>query len=146
MRFDGHWSLGHDGILRPVLKGYALAANGSIKDIPFMVDTGADRTVFSAQSLDKLGKEWSIVPDFQLEGVGGFVEAVSVDEPICFIRESGVAVPFTGPFLGFTDPNALELSILGRDLLNHFTVIVDRPSELVVLLTKNHSYSIQEPQ
>jgi Retroviral aspartyl protease len=143
MRFDGFWALGTDRILRPVLKGFVLDADGDLEDVIFMLDTGADRTVFAAETLKVLGKAWPELNNFQLEGVGGSTSVVSVDEVICFLNESTEPIPFRGPFLGFTDPNALEISILGRDLLNHFAVIVDRQADRVALLTKQTQYTIK---
>ena len=45
----------------------------------------------------------------------------------------------------FTDPAAADLSILGRDVLDHFDVIVSRRRNEVLLLATNHRYQIQPP-
>ncbi len=55
MRIDGEWLLCDDGILRPVIRGEILAGNGTWQRAEFLVDTGADRTVFSAATLAMLG-------------------------------------------------------------------------------------------
>jgi hypothetical protein len=55
MRIDGQWLLCDDGVRRPVISGEILADNGSWEQSEFLVDTGADRTVFSAATLAKLG-------------------------------------------------------------------------------------------
>src|SRR5688572_15020180 len=47
MRIDGVWHLCDDGIVRPVIRGEILACDGSWVKAPFLVDSGADRTVFS---------------------------------------------------------------------------------------------------
>lgn len=54
MRIDGGWYACDDGILRPVIRGEILAANGFWEPALFLVDTGADRTVFSAAILEVL--------------------------------------------------------------------------------------------
>lgn len=54
MQINGEWFLGDDGVARPVIRGEILAGNGSWVKTPFPVDTGADRTVFSAAILAAL--------------------------------------------------------------------------------------------
>ena len=54
MQINGEWYLGDDDIVRPVIRGEILAGNGSWVKAPFLVDTGADRTVFSAAILANL--------------------------------------------------------------------------------------------
>lgn len=145
MLFHGSWFLAPDRVLRPIIKAYLFASDGSSCIIPFMVDSGADRTVFSAEALDAIGIEWPEATDLQLEGVGGRARVVNVDLAIYLTREMGNMVRFNGPYLGFPEPNDLEISILGRDLLNNFAVILDRKKEVVLLVAPNHTYSIQEP-
>jgi hypothetical protein len=38
------------------------------------------------------------------------------------------------------------MSLLGRDVLDRFTLIIDRAEELAVLLAGHHSYSIHGPK
>jgi hypothetical protein len=42
--------------------------------------------------------------------------------------------------------NALDMSVLGRDVLNLFAVIVDRGADRVMLLHGAHSYAIEQRQ
>jgi hypothetical protein len=51
MRIDGEWLLCDDGIIRPVIRGEILTGNGAWQPAEFLVDTGADRTVFSGATL-----------------------------------------------------------------------------------------------
>ena len=44
----------------------------------------------------------------------------------------------------FTDSTATDRSILGRDVLNHFDVILSRRQNEVLLLAPNHSYRVEE--
>src|SRR5438046_3254520 len=55
MRIDGRWTLFDDGASRPVIWGEISTGDGSWLKAPFLVDTGADRTVFSAATLAGLG-------------------------------------------------------------------------------------------
>ena len=57
MRIDGEWYECDDEVLRPVVRGEVLNAHDSWEPVLFLVDTGADCTVFSAAILDVLGFE-----------------------------------------------------------------------------------------
>src|SRR5262245_27956356 len=45
-------------------------------------------------------------------------------------------------FIAVTDPTALDLSVLGSDILDLFALIVDRPGNTVCLLSRRHRYEI----
>ena len=49
IQIDGEWLLCDDGIVRPVIRGEILDSDGLWVPSAFLVDTGADRTVFSAE-------------------------------------------------------------------------------------------------
>ena len=55
MRIDGEWFVGDDGLARPVIRGEVLSASGAWIGAPFLIDTGADRTVLNAAVLRLLG-------------------------------------------------------------------------------------------
>ena len=48
MRIDGEWHLCADGVPRPVIRAEVLAGSGTWVPARFLLDTGADSTVFSA--------------------------------------------------------------------------------------------------
>jgi hypothetical protein len=50
MYISGEWLL-CDGVVRPVIRGEVLASDGSWQRVVFLVDTGADQTVFSVVCL-----------------------------------------------------------------------------------------------
>lgn len=141
MRIEGSWQVCDDGIVRPVLRADARAANGAWIPVLFLVDCGADRTVFSATVLRDLGARAGPSRD-SLEGVGGAADSVAVPTSIRMVRETGDAVLFNGDFAAFTDDASLDMSVLGRDITNLFAVIVDRPQDVVCLLGGNHRYVI----
>jgi hypothetical protein len=116
-------------------------AGGEWIQVTFLADCGADRTVLSANDLQRLGLQ-SIQQDVPLTGVGGQAASVIVESEIYLSREGGSRVVFRGQFAAFTDPAALDMSVLGREITNLFALIIDRPQDQVCLLGQGHRYSI----
>lgn len=141
MRIDGVWHLSADGMVRPLIRGEILAADGSWVNATFLVDTGADRTVFSADVLESLHLE-PIETSDRLSGAGGVVDSVVVQTQIRLTHDQSGKALFIGQFAGFKDVKNLDMSILGRDILNLFAVIVDRQGNTVCLLGQSHFYTI----
>jgi len=63
---------------------------------------------------------------------------------IIVILDEGGEVRMHGEFAAFTDPSATDLSILGRDVRNHFDVILSRRRNEVLLLAPNHQYRVEQ--
>jgi hypothetical protein len=143
MRINRLWLLCDDGVVRPVIRGEVLSADGSRVQAFFLVDTAADRTDFSQDVLAALQLPAGL-PTESLSGVGGTTPSVIIQTQVEFPREHGSPVVFRGPFAAFTDPEALDMSVLGRDIMNLFALIADRPQDVVCLLSQRHYYSIHE--
>jgi predicted aspartyl protease len=141
MQISGRWLLCADGIQRPIIEGTARTAEGRWEPVPFLVDTGADQTALNADLLELLDLP-SIGTSFRLEGLGGHISLEVVETTIHLFREQGEAVSFYGQFAAVRDPDALEMSVLGRDILDLFAVIVDRPGDAVCLVGQRHRYQI----
>jgi Aspartyl protease len=93
----------------------------------FLMDSGADRTVLSASLLTRLRlPTQSPPPKLSLSGVGGSSAFVIVTTVVEFSREDGGTVRMRGEFAGFTDIDATDLSVLGRNVLDHFDVLLSR--------------------
>ncbi len=58
-------------------------------------------------------------------------------------RDDGSPAHIRGEFAAFIDPNASDLSILGRDVLYHFDVILSRRRNEILLLAPNHQYRVE---
>jgi predicted aspartyl protease len=86
MRIDGQWYPCDDGAIRPVIRGEVEAQDGSWINVPFLVDTGADRTVLSADILDALQLSPVESPD-RLNGVGGAVQSIVANARIRFTND-----------------------------------------------------------
>jgi predicted aspartyl protease len=143
MRIDGQWLMADDGVMRPMISGEILAGNGSWERSEFLVDTGADHTVFSAATLAKLGLQ-PVAMREGISGVGGMVDSVIVETQIQLTREDAGNVVFRGQYVAVTELEAVDINILGRDITNLFAVIVDRLHDVVCLLGQRHRYSIEQ--
>jgi hypothetical protein len=143
MLIRGEWALEPDGVIRPIIRGELSTATGEWLPVTFLVDPGADRTVIHAGFVDALGFDSSDTGD-RLSGAGGRFESVRVPTRLQLTRSDGVPVPINGPFSVSTDPTSPDCSLLGRDVLNLFAVIIDRPADMVCLLSGRHRYVIQE--
>jgi hypothetical protein len=142
MRIKGIWQTCDDDVVRPVIRGQIGTANGGWFATWFLVDTGADCTVICADDLLRLG----LVPrtsETSLAGVGGTAESVSVGTQIRLRCDDGTKVNFRADFAACQDPESLDMSILGRDITNHFAVIVDQPGTTVWLVGQRHRYRIE---
>ncbi len=143
MRFDGEWLLCDDGVARPVLRCEILASDRSWRAAELLIDSGADRTVLSANVLKSLRMETG-PPAASIGGIGGTAEVVSVETELRFTRADSAKVLFGGDYLACTNPESLDMSVLGRDVLEMFAVIVDRRGDTVCLLGGRHRYTITE--
>jgi hypothetical protein len=143
MRFNGEWFECDDGIVRPIIRAEVLSRDRLWTAADLLVDTGADRTVLSADLLKVLSLETSR-PQHQIGGIGGLIESVTVTTHIRLTRDDGQGVTFHGSYAGCTRYDALDMSVVGRDILEMFSVIVDRPADVVAILGGNHYYSLHQ--
>jgi len=122
MRIPGEWRESDDGVARPAVRAHVAGSGAILASEYFLIDTGADRSTFSVALLDSLQLPSSPPPaGLSLVGIGG----------------AGAYV-----YAAFTDPDATDMSILGRDVLDHFDVIISRPRNEVLLLSQNHQYRV----
>jgi hypothetical protein len=119
-----------------------LGSDGQWRSAEFLLDSGADRTVFSTNVLGAMKlDEWS--PGGEIRGVGGVAATVAVKTQIRLTRENLEKVLFRGEFVGCRDRQLLDMSVLGRDITQLVAVIVDRPGQRVCMLRDEHSYVIR---
>jgi hypothetical protein len=113
----------------------------------YLTDTKVSRLtwipVFSATILTALCLRPGVTHD-RLGGVGGVVNAVVVETQVRFNHEEAGKVVFRGQFAAVTELEALDMSVLGRDITGLFAVIVDRPHDIVCLLGQRHQYMIEQ--
>lgn len=129
MRINREWFECDDGFVRPVIRGAILNVHRDWEPAPFLVDTGADCTVFSAAILDVLGFD-SSASDSRLAGIGGIVESVKIDTQVRLPRDDGGIATFRGEYAAFTQLEAIDMSILGRDILDISPLSLTVPARL----------------
>ncbi len=144
MKIVGEWRVCEDGVTRPALRAKVQADDGTYHVEVFLVDSCADRTVFSANLLSRLGFPLTPPPaSLSLQGISGTCGFVLVRTVLELTRDDGAPAHIRGEFAAFTDPTATDLSILGRDVLNHFDVILSHHRNEVLLLAPIHQYRVE---
>jgi hypothetical protein len=58
-------------------------------------------------------------------------------------QEQGEKVTIQGGFAAVANRDALDMSVLGRDVTDLFSAIIDRPGNVVCLLGQHHRYRIE---
>jgi hypothetical protein len=142
MQVSGSWHTCDDGAVRPVLQGKVADGSGGWQSVQFLVDTGADHTVFCADDLEAVALR-STETSYQLAGVGGTSRTVVVETEIHFPQVEGADLVFRGQFAALTEHESLDMSVLGRDLTGFFALIIDRPGDAVWMIGQRHSYRIE---
>jgi hypothetical protein len=146
MRIVGDWFLFEDGESRPILRVKVQTGRGAMIAEQFLVDTGADRTVFSAALLQQLALPVEPGPaDERMLGIGGAAPYVILETAMELTRDDGGPAVVRGKSTAFTNPLTTDLSVMGRDVLNNFDVIVSRPNSEVLLLAPRHRYQVVAP-
>ena len=141
MRFNGEWLQCDDGIIRPVIRAEILTGDGGWHAFELLIDTGADRTVISANVLESLNGQTTVAQD-KIGGVGGLVNSVLVDTQIRLSREDGQKATFRSQYAACTEHEDLDMSVLGRDILEMFALIVDRRADVIAIIRGQHYYTI----
>jgi len=143
MQIVGEWFVCDDGVARPVVQVRVRDEHGQFLTENFLVDCCADRTVLSAFLLARLNiPHQSPASGTTLQGIGGASNYVVVATALEMTRDDGGPVKINGSFSAFCDATATDLSILGRDVLDLFDVIVSRRRNQVLLVAGNHRYDI----
>lgn len=144
MLIRGEWQLFDDGVIRPIIRVKVHGADDQVISANFLVDPGADRTVFSASLVLYLGLPVRAPQaGYSITGIGGASDHVLVDTMMEFTRDDGGMARVKAEFAGFTDEAATGLNILGRDVLNNFDLIMSYQRGEVLLLSQRHRYLVE---
>ncbi|HEY3135667.1 MAG TPA: hypothetical protein VGL29_06410 [Blastocatellia bacterium] len=98
MHVNGDWFVCEDGVIRPIVIGLVKIGAGQLIEVTFLLDAGADRTVFSFGFLSELAPlKSSEAEQIYLAGVGGRVSSITVNTTIGFTRMMGTLLQFVDP-------------------------------------------------
>ncbi len=144
MRVNGSWEFCEDNAIRPLVQGLVQVTDTQWMEVTFLLDAGADRTVFSARLLHLLRPlEIFETEPTLLAGVGGQVNHIIIETALGLRRDDEQVVKVRGTFGVFKEDETADLSVLGRDVTNNFGVIYDYPNQTVALLAPPHFYEIK---
>jgi predicted aspartyl protease len=141
MVISGEWKVEEDGIARPIIEVGVALGNETPVNEPFLVDTGADRSVFTSRLLAKLPQDRTAAGT-TLIGLGGQSDSFTLEATIQLETVAGAKVTIRGQFAAIRQGSELDISILGRDVLSNFDTIVSRRRNEVLLLAGNHAYAV----
>lgn len=139
MRISGAWRACDDETFRPTFSAEVKDAQGDWLEVLLLADCGADRTVFSSDVFSALAFP-PIPADNAVAGVGGTSGACEFSSVLRMRRSDGTPVSFRAKFAGLIESSSLDISVLGRDITNLFTLVVDRPGDSVCLLSRGEIY------
>ncbi len=142
MRINGEWHWSESGGVTPRVQAEIRTRDGNWLAASFLLDTGAERSVFTYDVLDAVQLDPEPSDGTYLVGVGGTSATILVATKIRMQATDGQWAPVKGVYYAFTDPISLDLCILGRDVLSNFAVIVDRPGNQILLLARDHRYHV----
>jgi hypothetical protein len=143
MLIRGEWFVRDDMVPRPIIRARVGGANGVVSIARFLIDTGADCTVFSNSLLTDLGLPVRPPPPgHRLIGIGGAGAFALVSTTIELRHIDGGFARLHGEYAGFSDPAATDMSILGQDVLGIFDVILSMQRNEVLLLSELHQYRV----
>ncbi len=93
------------------------SSGATVSDVPMLLDTGADVTLLPQASVERLGIRVDSNEGYELMGFDGSVSVAQVVEvDVLFLRRA-----FKGRFLLINQ----EWGLLGRDTLNHVSLLFD---------------------
>lgn len=139
MVISGEWATDDDGIVRPMIDVHFDLADGTRDVESFVVDTGADCTLFTDRLAGKLGGP--VVAGGRLVGAGGSAPLTAITATIILETVDRRDVTIQGNF-ACAAADHLDVNLLGRDVLANFDVIVSRRRNEVLLVAGNHSYAV----
>lgn len=125
---------------------FPLLQTGSF-EVPLLVDTGADRTILapldSMRLAQELGIDLGTLPKgLPSTGVGGQADTRVVETTLTL---DSFSMPLTLTIIEPVLPISLIPSLLGRDLLFRFALIVEQRANRVLLLEPEEADALRLP-
>jgi hypothetical protein len=136
MRIEGRWLVGSDGVERPVVDGYLSGSDGTQLPLSLLIDTGADLSILAPEIAQRFtGVDQPIPTGGSATGIGGSLPMFELAVDLLLPTKSGQRVRIHGPLPILLEPGSLELSVIGRDVLDKFTFVYSRSQNSILLLT-----------
>lgn len=143
MRIEGRWLVGADGVERPIFDGVIAAPGGLQFAISLLIDTGADITLLAPDVAQQLSTVVQPMPTaVTVGGIGGTEQVYELAVDLLIPTTSGQRAHIRGPLPVLLTPGALELSVIGRNLLDTFTLIYSRPQGRILLLSPPDAFTL----
>lgn len=143
MRIEGRWIVGADGVERPVFDGVIALPDGRHLALSLLIDTGADLTVLAPSVAEQLAASVQPTPtETVVSGVGGTQRIYELAVDLLLPTTTGQRARIRGPLPVILEPDSLELSVIGRNLLDQFTLIYSQPHHTLLLLTPPDSFRL----
>lgn len=146
MQLRGEWYECDDHVLRPTIRAEVHWADGVAYDVRFLVDTAADCTALSAELVPGLPAAQPPPPHLTLSGIGGRAAFGVVSCTLAFPRPGAVPITIRGQLAVFAEPGAIDMCVLGRDVMSYFDLIVSWRHDTVLLVGGNDRFAVARPQ
>lgn len=142
MLLSGSWLLFPGLGLVPVVRLDVAQRDGTWQFVPFLIDSGAETTVVTPLVFRTM-QFLSQPTQAHVAGVAGAVPALNVETRLRVRVGEEERFVFQIAVRMIQSEDAVDVCLLGRDVLNHFSLIIDRPQESVLLLRGPHRYRVE---
>lgn len=113
--------------------------------VPFLLDTGADRTILGTIDAERLATGFgvalaSLPPGVPSTGVGGQMPTRTIE---CVLTLDTFSLPLVLPILEDSYARLRIPSLLGRDVLSRFALYLEERTNLVLLLEPHEADNLR---
>jgi hypothetical protein len=138
---------GSDKVKRPFVLVRLAVGGGPPIERHFLINTAADQTLLTRATFDALGLGplHLPTPGVSLPGSASQSGIVRVSLGAELIDAIHPPVDIGRTFSAVLDPAALDVNMLGRDVLNGFHLILSFATDTVWLLAGAHGYQVTGP-
>lgn len=109
-----------------------------VHDIPFVVDTGAERTLLGYDHADEIGVDYDLYgqPDASIGGIGGDLDVHDEDARLTFRTSESSTLTYETTLQIASRAGRGIPSLLGLDVLRGFRMVFDWSTNEVALIPR----------